>query len=263
MFMTPFSAVAAMLMSSVSSTPLMVNNGTAVATIEAAAVAEIAQDTSSEMTVETIEPAPIAEATVARETDAEPVTIAASAVAFPDLSDDEVFDRAAEALEGMKTLKARFLQVSPSGSVYEGDVSIRRPGQLRFDYDDPSPQLIVATNGLVYVHDADLETTDSYPVSETPLKFLLSKSLDREAAELVDVMRSEDRVSLIIAATDSEMEGELALAFTAPDMELIGWGVREPNNAVTTVELSEVEIGAKLNNRLFRAPEAGGTFLRD
>ncbi|MEM9234346.1 MAG: outer membrane lipoprotein carrier protein LolA, partial [Pseudomonadota bacterium] len=147
---------------------------------------------------------------------APPPAISAVAVVFADISDEEVFDRAATALEETRTLKARFIQVSPSGGVYEGDLAMRRPGQLRFDYDDPSPQVIVATNGLVYVHDADLETTDTYPTSETPLKFLLSRRLDREAAELIDVIRGEDRVSLILAARDSEVEGELALAFTAP-----------------------------------------------
>lgn len=189
--------------------------------------------------------------------------IEASAVAFAELGNDELFDKAADALEGIGTLKARFEQVSPSGTFYQGDVALRRPGQLRFDYDDPSPQLIVATNGLVYVHDADLETTDSYPVNETPLKFLLTKRLDREAAELIDVIRGTDGVTLILASTDSETQGELALGFSAPDMELLGWGVREPGGSVTTVNLSEVETGIRLNNRLFRAPEAGGAFLRD
>ena len=189
---------------------------------------------------------------------------AARPAAFADVPDQDLFDMAAKTLGGIDSLEARFLQISPSGTVYEGDIALRRPGQLRFDYDDPSPQLIVATNGLVYVHDAELETTDSYPVRETPLKFLLARKLDLDAAELREVVRMPDSVTIVLAATDAETQGELALIFAADDdFSLMGWGVREPNGAVTSVELSDVKTGVRLNNRLFRAPDAGGAFLRD
>ena len=189
---------------------------------------------------------------------------AAAPAAFADVPDQDLFDMAADTLGDIETLEARFLQISPSGNVYEGDLALRRPGQLRFDYDDPSPQLIVATNGLVYVHDSELETTDSYPVRETPLKFLLAKKLDLEAAQLRDVVRMPGSVTIVLAAADTEMQGELALIFADDeDFSLMGWGVREPNGAVTSVELSDVKTGVRLNNRLFRAPDAGGAFLRD
>ena len=110
--------------------------------------------------------------------EAAPLDLPATPLALEGLTDEEVYERAAEALEGIDTLKARFVQTAPSGSVSSGEVYLDRPGRLRFDYDAPSAQEIVATGGLVYVHDADLETTDSYPVSKTPLRFLLSKRSD-------------------------------------------------------------------------------------
>ena len=189
--------------------------------------------------------------------------VPARPVAMEGVPDEEVFDQALDSLEGIDTMTARFIQVSPSGTAYTGALSLRRPGQLRFDYDDPSPQLIVATNGLVYVHDSDLETTDSYPVRETPLRFLLARTLDKEAAELRRIERYDDQVAVVLAATDGETRGELALYFKAADMSLLGWSVREPDGAVTVVELEEVETGVRLKNSLFRAPDAGGTFLRD
>lgn len=183
--------------------------------------------------------------------------------AFADLSDAAVFARAAAALDDIDTLQARFIQASPSGATYEGTLSLDRPGRLRFEYDAPNPQLIVAVGGLVYVHDAELETTDTYPVGETPLKFLLERRLDREAAVLEDVQRTDQSVTVRVAAADEDLEGALAMTFSAPDFSLTGWAVHEPNGSVTEVRLVEVEQDVRLSPQLFRAPDAGGVFLRE
>ncbi|MGV6821213.1 MAG: outer-membrane lipoprotein carrier protein LolA [Parvularcula sp.] len=183
--------------------------------------------------------------------------------AFADLSDAALFARAAEAVEGIDTMTARFNQVSPSGHETTGTLSLDRPGRLRFDYDQPSDQLVVATGGVVYVHDAALETTDSYPVSKTPLRFLLSRRIDTEQADLREVYRSEEGAAILLAATDEDVSGELALVFSAPDFQLKEWVVIEPNGASTRVTLSEIKMGERLPGRLFRVPDSGGAFLRD
>ncbi|MEM6649043.1 MAG: outer membrane lipoprotein carrier protein LolA [Pseudomonadota bacterium] len=200
-----------------------------------------------------------------REEDRAPMidAVPAEEMMFSDLTDQQVFDRAASALADIRTMRARFTQFSPSGATTTGQVTLRRPGQLRFDYDDPSPQLIVATGGLVYIHDAELETTDSYPVGKTPLRFLLDKRLDQEAAILENVYRGPGGVSVVIAAADEDLQGELALIFLGEEMALSEWAVFEPSGAVTRVALSDIETDVRLQNRLFRAPDAGGSFLRD
>ncbi|MEQ8934889.1 MAG: outer membrane lipoprotein carrier protein LolA, partial [Amphiplicatus sp.] len=83
-------------------------------------------------------------------------------LAFADLSDEEVVERVLTALESVTTLEGDFTQVAPSGAVSTGKFHLRRPGLLRFEYDPPTPLLIIANGGLVYVRDEALETTDSY-----------------------------------------------------------------------------------------------------
>ncbi|WOI53393.1 outer membrane lipoprotein carrier protein LolA [Parvularcula sp. LCG005] len=184
-------------------------------------------------------------------------------VAFADLTDEQVFEKAADALENIKSMRATFVQFSPSGAEMTGTVSLSRPGRLRFDYDEPVPQLIVATGGIVYVHDSELETTDTYPVGETPLQFLLSKRISRDEARVTNIFRSEDGVAVMLQSRDEELQGELGLVFGAPDMTLKEWAVFEPTGDVTRVALKDVEMDVRLPGRLFRAPDAGGTFLRD
>ncbi|NHK28005.1 outer membrane lipoprotein carrier protein LolA [Parvularcula flava] len=182
---------------------------------------------------------------------------------FADLSDDEIFAKAVDYLQGISTMEARFTQIAPSGNVTEGTMQLSRPGRLRFEYDKPVPTLIVANQGLVYVHDSELETTDSYPVNKTPLKFLLAEQIDSADAELTAVNRQADTVSLTLESSDIETEGQLVLEFAAPDLELMRWAVYDPRGGVTVVELHDPKTGVRIANNAFRAPEAGGSFLRD
>ncbi|NRA31481.1 MAG: outer membrane lipoprotein carrier protein LolA [Parvularculaceae bacterium] len=177
--------------------------------------------------------------------------------------DQTLLQSAAEGLEKIKNLQARFTQVSPSGAMTTGTLYLARPGRLRFEFDQPNPTLIVATGGLVYVHDSDLETTDSYPVRQTPLRFLLKKELDLDAAQVLSVHENEHGLKITLAAKDEDLQGRLALVFDPKDLTLEGWSFVDPNGEVTLVDLDDVEEVKRLPGKLFRVPEAGGTFLRD
>ncbi|WP_425410611.1 LolA family protein [Hyphococcus sp.] len=180
---------------------------------------------------------------------------------FESESDETVAEKLITYIEDLDTLSGDFTQIAPSGAVSSGKFYLRRPGLLRFDYEPPTPLLIVANGGLVYVRDNDLETTDSYPVGKTPLKFLLSKEVDRDEAQVVAVDRGVDNVAVTFSSTDEETEGELTLIANAPDFELRRWIVRDLQGGVTVVTLDNVKSGERLANSLFRAPDSGGRFL--
>lgn len=182
---------------------------------------------------------------------------------FEGKSDEEIFDLAIDYLQELKTMTADFTQTAPSGNISTGRLQLSRPGRLRFDYDDPNPTLIVATQGVVYLHDIDLETTDSYPVRRTPLKFLLSRRIDKDEAVLSEVIRTENSFSLSLSSKGEETEGQLVLVFEAPELVMRRWAVFDARGGLTVVDLDNVAEGVKLANNAFRVPKAGGAFLRD
>ncbi len=187
--------------------------------------------------------------------------IAPATPVFADLSDQAVADEVLGYLEGLSTLAGDFVQTAPSGEVAAGKFYLRRPGQIRFDYNDPSPITIVASGGMVYVENTDLETTDSYPLKKTPLRFLLAKEIEIGDAVLKNVERGMDSIALTYASTDEETEGEITLVLSAPALAIEQWAVRDAQGGVTVVALEGVSAGGALDNRLFRAPEAGGAFI--
>ena len=176
---------------------------------------------------------------------------------------ESLLDAAVAGLESLGALEASFTQYAPDGEISKGRFFLHRPGRLRFEYEEPNPMLIVATGGLVYVHDSELQTTDSYPVGQTPLRFLLARDLDLEAAQVLSVREDEHGIRIELAARDENLRGSLSLLFEAEDMALAGWSFIDPNGRMTLVNLEDVEPKRRLTNRLFRIPESEGLFLDD
>jgi len=185
------------------------------------------------------------------------------APAFQDESDEAVLERLSAYLENLDTLKGDFTQIAPSGAISTGRIYLRRPGLLRFEYDPPTPLLIVANGGMVYVRDEALETTDSYPVGRTPLKYLLRKRVNFLKLNPIAIERGADTLAATFASDKDNAEGELTIIVNAPELTLSRWIVRDLEHGVTVVTLDNVEEGIKLANRLFETPDAGGRFLKN
>ncbi len=60
---------------------------------------------------------------------------------------------------------------------------------MRFDYAPPARVLIVSDGSQVAIIDERLRTKDRYPISQTPLKFLLRDQID--LAKDVKVLRAK------------------------------------------------------------------------
>src|SRR3979411_248442 len=81
-------------------------------------------------------------------------------------------------LSSLQTLVGNFVQVGPDGSKTKGDFYIQKPGKVRFEYAAPTPIDIIADGSSLAVRDRKLATQDIYPLSQTPLRFLLADRID-------------------------------------------------------------------------------------
>ena len=175
---------------------------------------------------------------------------AAAAAPLTAAERSKLLKEAAKALAAVKTARGKFEQYSPDGSYSTGQFAMSRPGKVRFDYDDPVPLVLVSDGTTVALQDSDLETTDRVPLASTPLSLLLSSTLDFEKeAEVVDVRRMGDQTNITVRDKTGEMDGTLTVVLA--DNALTGWRTVDANGGRTSVLLSGVETGAKLNPRLF------------
>lgn len=167
--------------------------------------------------------------------------------------------RVAAWFDALDTLQARFEQVGADGSVTAGDLYLDRPGRVRFDYDDPTPILLVADGSTVAIADFDLETVDRAPIGRTPFKWLLDEDLDPETSDAVsDIARHDGALYLTLIDPEGETDGRVTLIFedrdmsAAPEtMRLAGWIAVDSMGGFTEVGLSGNQRDIRLNPRLF------------
>jgi outer membrane lipoprotein-sorting protein len=140
--------------------------------------------------------------------------------------------------------------------VVQGDLYLEKPGKIRFAYRPPSPVLIVATGGTVYVKNARLNTLDHYDLSDTPLGLLLNEKVDLKTNQAVVGVDSRDGTIVVNARTSTNRNNSnISLVFDAPSLELRQWTVKDNQGGSTTVALQQPEKDVALDDSLFDVPQ--------
>lgn len=157
-------------------------------------------------------------------------------------------------LSSLQTLVGNFVQVGPDGSKLKGDFYIQKPGKVRFEYDAPSPIDIVADGSSLVVRDRKLATQDIYPLSQTPLRYLLSDRIDlMKDTNVVNVTADDVFVSVTIEEKQALIgTSRLMLMVGAKDGQLKQWTVTDPQGYDTTVAVYNLDSSKKLDPGLFK-----------
>ena len=155
---------------------------------------------------------------------------------------------------GVRTMRARFLQAASTGETAEGSVVLQRPGRMRIEYDPPVPVLIVADGTWLIYHDRKLNQISYLPLGSTPAGILVEDKIDLDGGGLTitDFSRAAGVIRVTVVRTASPADGSLTLAFSEAPLELKQWRVVDAQGVATTVSLSEIETGIRLEPELFR-----------
>jgi outer membrane lipoprotein-sorting protein len=182
-----------------------------------------------------------------------PVVQDNQAVTF-DASQRAMLEKVNTYFNSVTSLIGKFVQVGPDGGKTEGQFYMLKPGRIRFEYDPPSNIELISDGDSVAVRDRKLVTQDIYPLSQTPLKFLLSNKLDlMKDANVVGVFQDELFVTVVIEEK-SLIAGtnRLMIMFSKKDMQLKQWTVTDPQGYDTTVAVSDLDPNKKLDPKLFK-----------
>ncbi|BBK45339.1 outer-membrane lipoprotein carrier protein [Allostella vacuolata] len=155
-------------------------------------------------------------------------------------------------LSGIRTMQARFVQVASNGSYAEGTFYLSRPGRLRFQYDPPTPLLILSDGTVVYSYDTALKQTTQIPVNLTPLWFLLRERISFSGD--VTITRFERQggvIRLTLVQTKDPAAGSVELALQSEPLELRQWSVTDGQGITTNIALTEARQDVRLDRRLF------------
>jgi outer membrane lipoprotein-sorting protein len=157
-------------------------------------------------------------------------------------------------LTSVQTLTGNFVQVGPDGRRTTGHLFIQKPGKVRFEYDPPSPIDIIADGSQVVVADRKLGTQDFYPLSQTPLRFLLADRIDLlQDTNVVGVTADDTFVSILIEERQAFVgTNRLLMNFDSKDFKLKQWTVTDVQGFDTTIAVSNLDTSKKPDPNLFK-----------
>lgn len=159
-------------------------------------------------------------------------------------------------LKAVQTMTASFAQTDRAGKVLTGQLTLKRPGKIRFQYQEGVPILIVGDGKALTFIDYSVKQVSRWPIGNSPLGVLLDPSKDlTRFARIMDT--GDPRLVLAEARDPKHPEyGAITLAFArdpgAPaGLRLQGWVALDAQNNRTSVRLS---------NQRFNVPISDGAF---
>lgn len=155
-------------------------------------------------------------------------------------------------LNSITTLKARFTQTAYDGSEAQGTFFLNRPGRLRFEYDAPIKDFIVADGVFIYYYDAELKQQSNTTIGNSLAGFLLRKTISLSDDIAVQAIgHTGQLLTATLAMRDDPGAGSLTLGFSENPLKLEKWRVTDSQGLITEVALDDVETGLKLPRKLF------------
>jgi outer membrane lipoprotein-sorting protein len=163
-------------------------------------------------------------------------------------------DKVSAYLTRVQVMSGDFAQVGPDGRRSQGQFYVQKPGKVRFDYDSPSRIDIIADGSSVVVRDRKLATQDVYPLSQTPLRFLLADRIDLlKDATVTAVSADETYVTVLVEEKHAVIgTSKLMMMFGAKDFQLKQWIVTDPQGYDTTVALSNLDTAKRPDPDMFK-----------
>ena len=176
--------------------------------------------------------------------------------AAPAAAQTDRLDEVVGALRGITTMKANFTQTDRGGQSVSGELTIKRPGRIRFEYAKGVDMLIVANGSRLTLIDYDVNQVESWPISNSPLGALLDPRRDVKRYGKLLPTSNPNVVSVEVKDAKKPEYGTITLIFTrdgsAPGgLELTSWVALDAQNKRTTVRLSNQRYGMSVADSTF------------
>ncbi|MDV7143617.1 outer membrane lipoprotein carrier protein LolA [Tropicimonas sp. TH_r6] len=152
-----------------------------------------------------------------------------------------------------QTAAGEFTQINSDGTISTGQLYIKRPGRIRFEYNPPDRSLVMAGGGTVAIFDGKSNSNaEQFPLRQTPLNLILEKTVNLGRRNMVVGHKSDGTKTTVVAQDPEHPDyGTIQLVFTASPTELRQWVITDGGGDQTTVILGELKKGMDLKPSLF------------
>ena len=166
-------------------------------------------------------------------------------------SNEEIF-KAEKWLNNVSSMTADFIQVSSDGGSAEGKIFIKKNHGFRFEYSPPSPLLIVGRGNWVIVQDLIENTSNNYPLYQTPFSRFLSDNVSLSPEGFQTLSRAKNGILEIKIVSNEENGGFLQLDFSTNPFQLRRWIIINQIGTEIVVTLQNHKFNVDLPASTFR-----------
>ncbi len=159
-------------------------------------------------------------------------------------------------IEQVATMSATFSQSDRKGQTMTGKMLIKRPGQIRFEYQKGANLLIVGDGKSLNMIDYQVRQVQRWPIGESPLSALLDPKKDLKKYGKLVPTSDPNVVSVAVKDPKRPEYGTITMVFIkqagAPaGLTLHSWVALDSQNNRTTVRLSNVKYNVTIANSAF------------
>ena len=166
------------------------------------------------------------------------------------LSKDQIFIQIEEYLVDMRTLHANFSQINHTGDIMTGKLYLKKPGKIRFSYDNPENLQIVSKQQALLIFDPKNSGSGplTYPLSSTPLSFLIKNEVGALINESSEGFEIDDKMFVKI----QNPKYQVSIAFKKKPISLVGWEFENQIGEIISISLDNIKTNDFISNEIFK-----------
>ena len=171
-------------------------------------------------------------------------------------SSSERLARVVQHMKAVGTMSANFTQTDRSGQTLTGKLLLKRPGQVRFEYQKDVPLLIVADGRALTLIDYEVKQVQRWPIRNSPLAALLDPGQDLARFGKIVPSSTDDVISVEVRDAKRPEFGTITMIFVgkrgAPGgLTLNGWVALDSKNNRTSLRLSNITYNGAIAKNAF------------
>lgn len=164
----------------------------------------------------------------------------------------DTLKRVEQYLSKLTTIVADFNQTAPDGSLTGGRFLMERPGKMRWQYNPPTPILIVSNGSELVFYDYELEQVSTIPLDSTIIGFMAREHISfDDTVGVIDFEEENGVIRVSLAQRKSPDEGTLMMEFSDKPLLLRNMIITDATQQVTSVALNNARFGVPIEPELF------------
>jgi len=164
----------------------------------------------------------------------------------------KTIERVENYLSGLTTIVSDFTQAAPDGTLTSGKFYMQRPGKMRWQYNPPTPILMVSNGSELVYYDYELEQVNNIPLDSTLIGFLAQDKISFDGmVGITELTVEQGAIRINLVQRETPDNGQLMLEFSDHPLQLRNMVVTDSTRQVTSVSLNNARFGLKLDQKLF------------